>query len=549
MDRSRHSRCFRMSCTSRHRSRQTPQHKSRLPSRSMCTSMCSSVSSTLVTVWAFRRNCFLIKVSMSTSFGPFVVLGQETTKVNRCGVLLKPRQSTTSSIQRASTAITLLGQEPFFADALHGWIMLRATSSSNFSLGMLFATLDGGITWSKLPDPPIGEAVYFSSPTDGWLAGGPNGDALFVTRNAGQSWTRQQLPLPPSIDQPAGLSYTLPRFADSAQGFIRAAISYPEKEVVVLYQSHDRGATWELLRSYDSDPDTQGWLLRRSALVADTLIMLPRSRPTVLLITRSGVRLRSTNVLGDTPKGEITRVDFVDENTGWLLFTDGQCADLKTGCSQRSSMVVTRDGAQFFVDVAPLEESQPEPSAPPPLAEEVPTLPPGNLRETDGTSSHAFSSGGAAAAIVSQQLGFDKCAADTVAHMQTWFASSPYYDTGIYIGGSNRSCSQPNLTASWLSQLGTTWRFMPLWVGPQAPCTSCPTCGTMSATAATAASQGTAEADSAANAAAALGLASPTIVYYDMEQYNATASCSAAVSAFVNAWVQRMKQRGNLAGV
>jgi hypothetical protein len=29
-------------------------------------------------------------------------------------VLLKPRQSTTSSIQRASTAITLLGQEPFF---------------------------------------------------------------------------------------------------------------------------------------------------------------------------------------------------------------------------------------------------------------------------------------------------------------------------------------------------------------------------------------------------------------------------------------------------
>src|ERR1017187_8287063 len=112
MDRSRHSRCFRMSCPSRHRSRQTPQHKSRLPSRSMCTSMCSSVSSTLVTVWAFRRSCFLIKVSMSNSFGPFVVLGQETAKINRCGVLLKPRQSTTSSIQRASTAITLLGQEP-----------------------------------------------------------------------------------------------------------------------------------------------------------------------------------------------------------------------------------------------------------------------------------------------------------------------------------------------------------------------------------------------------------------------------------------------------
>jgi len=33
----------------------------------MYTSMHSPVSSTLVTVWAFKRNCFLIKVSMSTS--------------------------------------------------------------------------------------------------------------------------------------------------------------------------------------------------------------------------------------------------------------------------------------------------------------------------------------------------------------------------------------------------------------------------------------------------------------------------------------------------
>src|SRR5260370_16412458 len=50
-----------------HRCRQTPQRKSLWPNRSMCTSMHSSVSSTFVTVWAFKRNCFLINVSMSTS--------------------------------------------------------------------------------------------------------------------------------------------------------------------------------------------------------------------------------------------------------------------------------------------------------------------------------------------------------------------------------------------------------------------------------------------------------------------------------------------------
>src|SRR5215469_6784326 len=56
----------------------------------MCTSMHVSLSSTLVTVWAFKRNCFLINVSMSTSVGPFRVPWSETTKVNRCGVLFKP---------------------------------------------------------------------------------------------------------------------------------------------------------------------------------------------------------------------------------------------------------------------------------------------------------------------------------------------------------------------------------------------------------------------------------------------------------------------------
>jgi len=45
-----------------------PPHRSiRRPKRSMCTTIDSSVSSTCVTLCAFRRSCFLIKVSMSTS--------------------------------------------------------------------------------------------------------------------------------------------------------------------------------------------------------------------------------------------------------------------------------------------------------------------------------------------------------------------------------------------------------------------------------------------------------------------------------------------------
>jgi hypothetical protein len=35
------------------------------------------------------------------------------------------------------------------------------TSNSNFSRGLFYITNDGGVTWNKLTDPPIGLAKFF----------------------------------------------------------------------------------------------------------------------------------------------------------------------------------------------------------------------------------------------------------------------------------------------------------------------------------------------------------------------------------------------------
>jgi len=65
--------------------------------------------------------------------------------------------------------------------------------------------------------------------------------------------------------------------------------------------------------------------------------------------------------------------------------------------------------------------------------------------------------------------GFDACTAPSAATMHTWLQRSPYRAVGIYIGGSDRACAQPNLTASWVSQQQSAgWHFMPIYVGPQA---------------------------------------------------------------------------------
>ncbi len=45
---------------------------------------------------------------------------------------------------------------------------------------------------------------------------------------------------------------------------------------------------------------------------------------------------------------------------------------------------------------------------------------------------------------------FDACTAPSAATMKAWTAS-PYDGVGVYVGGVNRSCAQPNLTSAWVS--------------------------------------------------------------------------------------------------
>jgi hypothetical protein len=85
---------------------------------------------------------------------------------------------------------------------------------------------------------------------------------------------------------------------------------------------------------------------------------------------------------------------------------------------------------------------------------------------------------GAATALAPQPgnftgYGFDACTAPSSETMAAWLKSSPYRAAGIYFGGNNRGCTQKNLTAAWVrEQVTRGWRLIPLYVGPQASCTT-----------------------------------------------------------------------------
>jgi hypothetical protein len=138
--------------------------------------------------------------------------------------------------------------------------------------------------------------------------------------------------------------------------------------------------------------------------------------------------------------------------------------------------------------------------------------------------------------------GFDPCTAPSTATMNAWKTSSPYGAIGIYIGGVNRGCAQPNLTASWVSaQAAAGWHFFPLYVGPQAP-GACSGCTPITAPA----SQAQAAAQDAANQAAGFGFGPGSLIVYDMEAYSSTQTST--VLAFISAWTNDLHTLGYVSG-
>ncbi|MGE0067430.1 MAG: DUF1906 domain-containing protein, partial [Solirubrobacterales bacterium] len=145
-------------------------------------------------------------------------------------------------------------------------------------------------------------------------------------------------------------------------------------------------------------------------------------------------------------------------------------------------------------------------------------------------------------------LGFDACTAPSQKSMSAWRASSPYEAIGVYIGGSNRGCSQPNLTASWVAtQTAAGWHLIPTYVGLQAPTSACSSCAKLNSNQATA--QGAAAAADAVVQAGALGMGPGSPIYFDMEAYTRTSSATAATLAFLESWTEKLHALGYSSGV
>ena len=75
-----------------------------------------------------------------------------------------------------------------FLDARLGWLEVKQATSSNFNVGTLFKTVDGGAQWARL-SLPTGAPAHFSSALEGEIDATDSGNGRYSTHDGGQSWT------------------------------------------------------------------------------------------------------------------------------------------------------------------------------------------------------------------------------------------------------------------------------------------------------------------------------------------------------------------------
>ncbi len=229
-----------------------------------------------------------------------------------------------------------------------GWLLVHVGVGMNHDYVVIYRTSDGGQTWTRILDPYNDggiqscskNALFFTSPTQGWLTGDCNGVKagvlLFKSTDAGSTWQEVTLPGPsgsPNLfsNQNYACGSYNPIFFGNDFGIMGvrcanyggAAVTYS----YYMYTSQDGGATW----SGASYPGESLYCFTASTCWAIA--------PKIQLTSDAG---KTWKPIADVAWSG--RFDFISETAGWAIATAGNnVALVKTdnGGAKWSLMVPT----------------------------------------------------------------------------------------------------------------------------------------------------------------------------------------------------------------
>ncbi len=398
-----------------------------------------------------------------------------------------------------------------------GWILIKQATSINFSVGFLLHTVDAGQTWA-ITDPPAAEEFVFVDEKMGFLRDPVNPTKLYQTLDSGNTWKSIQ-PLVTNLAvgelQRVGLPIAwqggellLPVWVKN--GEIGSELAFYSSPSEMLSNNPD------LLWAHGASPvNPQSWA---ESFGSDLIV---------------------------------TQLSSLDGKSLWLGLSGSACKQailasesdfpLSTiACENETVLLSSSDGGGSWQQLnLPVDD----------LPATTETIQQGifqNLPDADQRLNTVQW------IQIYQGQGFDACEIPTLSKLQAWFNGSPYQSVNLYIGGISRYCNNTALNATYLQQMfNQGWRFIPTWVGPQAPCTTFK--NRFSWDTEEAYDQGVDNANQARAKLLELGLTNPdgtgSVVYDDLEYFTYSATCSAAARAFVQGWSTRLQELGIVSGL
>lgn len=270
-----------------------------------------------------------------------------------------------SSIEKGNQDLGPLASAVYleFLDEQNGWVVVKQISSSNFSVGSLYRTNDGGKTWEELA-VPMGEPVRFLDQNRGWIAGGPAGDELYRSEDGGRTWQQEQIY--GRISLPADHAFVqLPIFIDDQNGVLPVKVVSANNAQIEIFTTRDAGANWEsssAARLGNLEVAGEGVIF--SELGASKFLLASADNPQAIILDSASLTIAASDTI--TLPESVVKIDLTDHGWGWAITQAGDCSAAKIGsadailstynsfqCEKRSQILRTMDFGNTWIEITP----------------------------------------------------------------------------------------------------------------------------------------------------------------------------------------------------